>query len=201
MKRRFVIKTEKEIIEQFGEHWWLYEYEEGKTNIEDSLIDRAYFGKQVCPDEVHDDYIQINIDDQYCWILFKEWLKTEILSEKEDPPSTPNMICAGEICIEVPKSPYLTFIEEESEKENTWTKKHYDFNYKLTPEDIEKGQITIDPYLVASQWRLGEKDNNSGILFHCLKGLARMGTKKGNTIEREITAIQKQIEQLKRFIK
>ena len=64
--------------------------------------------------------------------------------------------------------------------------KHYDFTYKLTKEDIEKGEIRIDPYFVSEQWKLGEKDN-SGAIFHILKTIARFGVK--NTKEREIKAI------------
>ncbi len=76
---------------------------------------------------------------------------------------------------------------------NTWTDKHYDFSYTLTEDDIEKGEIKIDPYFVAYQWKLGEKDN-SGALWHTFKGIARFGEK--NSIEREIRAFHAQIKRL-----
>jgi hypothetical protein len=74
-------------------------------------------------------------------------------------------------------------------KENPCADKHYDFTYKLTKEDIEKGEIRIDPYFVSMQWRLGEKDP-SGCGFHILKTLARLFTKEGNSKAREINSIQ-----------
>ena len=76
---------------------------------------------------------------------------------------------------------------------NTWTDKHYDFNYTLTEDDIEKGVIKIDPYFVAKQWKLGSKDD-SGALWHTFKGIARFGEK--NSIEREIRAFHAQIKRL-----
>lgn len=82
---------------------------------------------------------------------------------------------------------------------SSYTDKHYDFTYKLSKEEIEKGEIKLDPYIVASAWKLGERDNNSGILFHILKTIPRFGLK--NDEEREIQAIIKQAENLRRFIK
>jgi|TARA_A100001391_G_scaffold33224_3_gene17991 acyl carrier protein len=74
-----------------------------------------------------------------------------------------------------------------------WTDKHYDFNYTLTENDIENGVIKIDPYFVADQWKLGEKDN-SGVIFHILKTCSRYKTKHEE--EREIKAIHGQIKRL-----
>lgn len=74
-----------------------------------------------------------------------------------------------------------------------WTDKHYDFNYTLTEDDIEKGVIKIDPYFVADQWKLGEKDN-SGVIFHILKTCSRYKCKHKE--EREIKAIYGQIKRL-----
>ena len=74
-----------------------------------------------------------------------------------------------------------------------WTDKHYDFNYTLTDSDIEKGVIKIDPYFVADQWKLGEKDN-SGVIFHILKTCSRYKCKHDE--EREIKAIYGQIKRL-----
>lgn len=79
------------------------------------------------------------------------------------------------------------------EEASVWTDKHYDFSYTLTEEDIEAGEIKIDPYFVSYQWKLGEKDN-SGALWHCFKGIARFGEK--NPVEREIKALHAQVKRL-----
>lgn len=70
---------------------------------------------------------------------------------------------------------------------------HYNFNYSLSPEDIDNGYIKLDPYFVAKQWKLGSKDD-TGILFHCFKLIARFGDK--NPKEREILALYKQAVRL-----
>lgn len=75
----------------------------------------------------------------------------------------------------------------------TWTAKHYDNYYQLTPADIESGKIKVDAYFVSSMWKLGEKDN-TGVLFHNLKTIARFGDK--NDIEREIRALYNQTKRL-----
>ena len=77
-----------------------------------------------------------------------------------------------------------------------YTTKHYDFTYTLTPEDIERGYIKIDPYFVGMEWGVGEKDP-SGILSHNLKTIARFGVK--NSKRREAEALAKQSENLLRF--
>lgn len=74
-----------------------------------------------------------------------------------------------------------------------WTDKHYDFNYKLTDEDIERGFIKLDPYFVGKEWKIGSKDD-SGALSHCLKTVARFGEK--NSVEREIRALHAQIKRM-----
>lgn len=75
----------------------------------------------------------------------------------------------------------------------TWTGKHYDKYYQLTPEDISSGKIKIDAYFVSNMWKLGEKDN-TGVLFHNLKTIARFGEKNG--VEREICALYNQTKRL-----
>ena len=66
---------------------------------------------------------------------------------------------------------------------------HYDvFRVKLTKKEIKEGYIRLDPYRVAKEWGTGTKDP-SGCLFHMLKNIARFGTKKGNTIAREIAGM------------
>lgn len=71
--------------------------------------------------------------------------------------------------------------------------KHYDFFYTLTEDDVEAGSLKLDPYFVSQQWKLGKKDD-TGVLFHCLKTLARFGDK--NDIEREIKALNVQVKRL-----
>ncbi len=70
---------------------------------------------------------------------------------------------------------------------------HYDFTYELTGKDIGTDHIKVDPYFVAKQWCLGGKDN-TGVLFHILKTIARYGDK--NSKSREIKALYLQIKRL-----
>lgn len=76
-----------------------------------------------------------------------------------------------------------------------WSKSHYDYDYKLTAEDIECGSIRIDPYFVSNIWKLGSKDE-SGALFHTLKTIARFNVK--NEVEREVKALHAQVLALAR---
>lgn len=80
---------------------------------------------------------------------------------------------------------------DEANQKTDWTDKHYDFFYKLTPQDIVRGEVKIDPYRVSKQWGLGAKDE-SGVLFHIVKTCARFGGK--NSREREIKALYAQIK-------
>lgn len=84
-------------------------------------------------------------------------------------------------------------VEVYSAEASVWSDKHYDFTYTLTEEDIGAGEIKIDPYFVADQWKLGEKDN-SGVIFHILKTCSRYKCKHKE--EREIKAIYGQIKRL-----
>lgn len=70
---------------------------------------------------------------------------------------------------------------------------HYDADYVLTDADRERGTVKIDPYFVARQWRTGTRDD-SGVLFHMLKTIARFGTK--NSREREIVALYKSLRRM-----
>lgn len=73
---------------------------------------------------------------------------------------------------------------------------HYDkFEVNLTKKEIKEGKIRLDPYRVAMQWDLGSKDP-SGCLFHLLKTIARFGTKKGNTKNREIESLKATIKRM-----
>jgi hypothetical protein len=73
---------------------------------------------------------------------------------------------------------------------------HYDNYYKLTEEDIAAGQIKVDAYWVAKQWKTGSRDD-SGALWHSLKTIARFGEK--NSVEREIKALYNQAKALARI--
>ncbi len=104
------------------------------------------------------------------------------LASKEQPQGVPPLhVALGYELAAVDAKP----IEQE------WTDKHYDNNYTLTQKDIERGFVKIDPYRVSKQWRLGSKDE-SGVLFHILKTVARFGEK--NSREREVKALYAQIK-------
>lgn len=79
------------------------------------------------------------------------------------------------------------------EEEDGYSKSHYEFDYTLTEKDKEKGMIRLDPYFVSKQWELGSKDE-TGIIWHCFKTIARFGVK--NSKEREIKALYNQIKRL-----
>ena len=82
-----------------------------------------------------------------------------------------------------------------SEKlENEWTDKHYDFNYQLTQEDIEKGHVRIDAYFVNRMWKINQWDD-TGAAFHVLKTLPRIANNK-NPLKRELVALKKQVDLL-----
>lgn len=70
---------------------------------------------------------------------------------------------------------------------------HYAFEYVLTEEDRQRGTIKVDPYFVAKQWQLGRKDD-SGVLFHLLKNIARFSDK--NSRLREIVGLFKSVKRL-----
>jgi hypothetical protein len=91
------------------------------------------------------------------------------------------------------ENPIHNLKEELALHKETLKTSHYDFKYKLTKLDIEKGEIKLDPYFISKQWDLGSKDP-SGVIFHCLKTIARWGTK--NSVDREIQALKAQIQRL-----
>lgn len=85
-------------------------------------------------------------------------------------------------------------LREEAPQQGGWSDAHYSsFVYTLTEEDKKAGSLKVDPYFVAMQWQLGKKDD-TGVLFHNLKNIARFGEK--NSKEREIVALYKQIKRL-----
>tara|TARA_R100000544_G_C2227147_1_gene61606 strand:+ start:844 stop:1968 length:1125 start_codon:yes stop_codon:yes gene_type:complete len=84
--------------------------------------------------------------------------------------------------------------KEDEENLSTWTDKHYDFNYTLTEEDIEKGILKIDPYFVNRMWRINSWDD-TGAAFHSLKNYARICNGK-NPLERDLKSLYKQVKRL-----
>ncbi len=72
---------------------------------------------------------------------------------------------------------------------------HYNFTYRLTRDDIARGEIRIDPYFVSSVWKFPDV---TGCLFHILKTIARFGAK--NTVNREIDSIIKTAKRLDNIV-
>ena len=70
---------------------------------------------------------------------------------------------------------------------------HYNFTYTLSEEDIKAGVLKCDPYFVGSVWKTGSRDD-TGVLFHSLKTIARFGDK--NDKAREIKALYLQAKRL-----
>lgn len=79
---------------------------------------------------------------------------------------------------------------------DTYTTDHYNMYYTLTENDIEAGEIKVDAYWVAKQWKTGSRDD-SGALWHSLKTIARFGEK--NDKAREIKALYNQAKALARI--
>jgi hypothetical protein len=90
----------------------------------------------------------------------------------------------------------LGFVAE-PEPKTTWTDAHYDVYYRreLTEEELtsKKLCIKIDPYFVNTHWKLNSKED-TGVLFHNLKTIARWGCK--NDTEREIRALYNQTKRM-----
>lgn len=74
-----------------------------------------------------------------------------------------------------------------------FSKAHYDFNYELTEDDKIAGFIKVDPYFVNKTWGLNKKDD-TGVIFHQLKTIARFSDK--NPVEREVKALYNQVLRL-----
>ena len=85
-------------------------------------------------------------------------------------------------------------VDHAEKLENVWTDKHYDFNYQLTQEDIDKGYVRIDAYFVNRMWKVNSWDD-TGAGFHIVKTIPRIANSK-NPIERELIALHKQINAL-----
>lgn len=84
-------------------------------------------------------------------------------------------------------------VKAEDSTKATRIDSHYDYFYELSQFEAEFLQVKIDPYFVANQWKIGEKDN-TGCIFHILKTIARFGVK--NTKEREIKALHATVKRL-----
>lgn len=78
--------------------------------------------------------------------------------------------------------------------EDEWTDRHYDFNYQLSQEDIEKGSVRVDAYFVNRMWKINQWDD-TGAAFHVLKTLPRIANNK-NPLKRELVALKKQVDLL-----
>ena len=109
----------------------------------------------------------------------------EVTEDGEDPTSA-TFLTTGSTALYTPLNSTTEF-----------TDKHYNFNAKLTSQEIESVEIRLDPYRVAKEWRLGKKDD-TGCLFHILKGIARFGDK--NSVEREIKAMEATIKRMKELL-
>lgn len=92
------------------------------------------------------------------------------------------------------KDPVIVSSESCEGIKTEWTDKHYDFNYTLTEDDIEKGVIKIDPYFVNRMWKINSWDD-TGAAFHSLKNYARISNGK-NPLERDLTSLYKQVKRL-----
>jgi ribosomal protein S21 len=85
-------------------------------------------------------------------------------------------------------------IEEETETKETTKSVNEEKKDKLTGHyNFDYNGLKVDPYFVSNVWKLGSKDD-SGVLFHILKTIARFGEK--NPIEREIKAMNASIKRL-----
>lgn len=85
--------------------------------------------------------------------------------------------------------PELVTLKEEITT-TEWSSSHYNHMYKLTPADIEAGEVKIDAYFVNRMWKINSVDD-TGAAFHILKTMPRLANEK-NSFERELTAIYKQ---------
>ncbi|MNK14254.1 hypothetical protein D3C87_323530 [compost metagenome] len=113
------------------------------------------------------------------WLFYEKDLDVgfELVTEKNSPSTVINNVTIVQSPVETPAR----------------IDGHYDFFYELSPFEAEFLQLKVDPYFIAKQWRIGERDP-SGVLFHILKTIARFGDK--NPKEREIKAIYLQIKRL-----
>ena len=87
-------------------------------------------------------------------------------------------------------------VKEVEVVEDSFCQDHYNMYYTLTEKDIEAGEIKVDAYWVAKQWKTGSRDD-SGALWHSLKTIARFGEK--NDKAREIKALYNQAIALARI--
>lgn len=156
-----------------------------KFNVGDRVMwagDDECFGDEGTVSNVYVDDFEVEWDDGYSARYISSesgtCFRIEKVSEVKETPWYPD--------------DSEEWVEVESDS-SVWSNKHYDFFYSLSDEEIKNRKIKIDPYFVSKQWRLGQKDE-SGILFHNLKTLARFGDK--NSREREIKALHAQIVRL-----
>lgn len=152
---------------------------EGSGEIDETLGSIAPYGDPhaKCPD----------CDGKGFWLKSFETKYEEPIEEKPYSTTVEDTFCeAGIVRI-------IDNLQINGVAATEWTDKHYDAFYHLTPKDIERGFVKVDPYFVAKQWKIGSKDD-SGALWHCFKAIARFGEK--NTREREIKALYAQVKRL-----
>ncbi len=77
---------------------------------------------------------------------------------------------------------------------------HYDNYHVLSQEEISNGRVRVDAYMVSRACKFGERDHGSGILFHMLKTLLRMGNKASNSLQREVDAIKAQADIVSKYV-
>lgn len=136
-------------------------------------------------------YKQIG-DDWYFW-YDTGWLRSSDNDNIDVLELQP--LSTGAPQLSMPDNAFTTrlLITTTPEQGSDWANDHYNSNYQLAPKDIENGYVKIDPYFVSEQWELGSRDN-TGVLFHQLKTIARFGDK--HNIEREIKALYNQAKRL-----
>ena len=80
----------------------------------------------------------------------------------------------------------------ESPNSSNWSDEHYNHFYKLTKEDIERGEVKVDAYFVNRMWKINSWED-TGAGFHILKTFPRIANNK-NSLKRELVALKKQVD-------
>lgn len=83
--------------------------------------------------------------------------------------------------------------DEATPSEVTNIDTHYEKHITLTPEDIERGSVKLDPYRIYSLYNISKRDEHS-CLAHLLKNTLR--DKVSNSQEREIVGMYKTIKRM-----
>ena len=91
-----------------------------------------------------------------------------------------------------PKADFVKAIDRVNELESNWSDEHYNHFYKLTKDDIERGEVKVDAYFVNRMWKINSWED-TGAGFHILKTLPRIANNK-NSLKRELVALKKQVD-------